>query len=426
MIDIILKSAPLGAFVLWLISFTMKGPLMPEEWHRYSPLFTLSSSVGYFTLPFLMKNQTWFRIITVFGSSFLIMLTPIVPSVTLPGWLVLSIIGFTSTTIMFRAVLVLITSKNPIISSALAIAGGNALTACIAQVSIHTSFKFFLISIPLIVTLLFPLSFKKEKPNRELYVYIPFITLFYLIGGIFYAYIMPLYLEQGFLQSYDLVFYISAVVIGAGLVMKCRSYVLPLALIFASLSFTLGLFQGKASIFGSMFAIQIAFGFADLMAVTLVLSAIATPWATGLVFGSITLAITIGELVTSSITDGLLGVAALGNLSLIGSLVVLYFIVRGSKAVEIPENKSKDESRHIYTMEWLNERLESLYKPNQKRLTEKEKAVLLLCLQGLKYKDIADRLGSSESTVKTYMSRIFTKLEVVNKSDLIEKVITQS
>ena len=54
-------------------------------------------------------------------------------------------------------------------------------------------------------------------------------------------------------------------------------------------------------------------------------------------------------------------------------------------------------------------------------LTPRELEVFRLILDNKKRKEIADILCLSENTVKTHMSRIFTKLGASGKNDLIEK-----
>lgn len=48
------------------------------------------------------------------------------------------------------------------------------------------------------------------------------------------------------------------------------------------------------------------------------------------------------------------------------------------------------------------------------RLSEREREILQLILQGLQHKEIADRIGLSEKTVRNYLSLMYEKLEVAN------------
>lgn len=57
------------------------------------------------------------------------------------------------------------------------------------------------------------------------------------------------------------------------------------------------------------------------------------------------------------------------------------------------------------------------------KLSNREKEIFLALLDNKKRKDIAEDLHISENTVKTHTSNIFSKLEVSNRSELIEKVM---
>jgi two-component system nitrate/nitrite response regulator NarL len=52
-------------------------------------------------------------------------------------------------------------------------------------------------------------------------------------------------------------------------------------------------------------------------------------------------------------------------------------------------------------------------------LTEREREVMALISEGLKNKDIADRLFISETTVRHHLTSIFSKLDVSNRFELI-------
>jgi NarL family two-component system response regulator LiaR len=58
---------------------------------------------------------------------------------------------------------------------------------------------------------------------------------------------------------------------------------------------------------------------------------------------------------------------------------------------------------------------------NGVQLTNREIEVLELLTEGLLYKEIADRLGMSYSTVHKHQHRIFQKLQVSNRAEAIRK-----
>ena len=57
--------------------------------------------------------------------------------------------------------------------------------------------------------------------------------------------------------------------------------------------------------------------------------------------------------------------------------------------------------------------------PQQESLSKREKDIIILLSQGLRNKEIADRICISEQTVKSHLSRIFRKTNVTSRSQLV-------
>jgi len=55
-------------------------------------------------------------------------------------------------------------------------------------------------------------------------------------------------------------------------------------------------------------------------------------------------------------------------------------------------------------------------------LTQRENEVLVLLSKGFLYKEIAEKLGISASTVKSHLSHIYQRLQVQNKTEAINKM----
>ena len=56
-------------------------------------------------------------------------------------------------------------------------------------------------------------------------------------------------------------------------------------------------------------------------------------------------------------------------------------------------------------------------------LSEREQQVLDLLVQGLIYKEIAEKLGISYETVHTYIRRIYEKLQVRTRTEAVAKFL---
>ena len=64
-------------------------------------------------------------------------------------------------------------------------------------------------------------------------------------------------------------------------------------------------------------------------------------------------------------------------------------------------------------------RAKSLTQTTDPNFSERELEVIRLCSEGLLAKEIADRLGISPNTVKTYKTRIFSKLDINNTQEMM-------
>lgn len=60
--------------------------------------------------------------------------------------------------------------------------------------------------------------------------------------------------------------------------------------------------------------------------------------------------------------------------------------------------------------------------PSLDILTTREQELLQLLAQGLRYKEIADKLFLSTDTVRTHIRNIYRKLEVQSRTEAINKV----
>lgn len=56
-----------------------------------------------------------------------------------------------------------------------------------------------------------------------------------------------------------------------------------------------------------------------------------------------------------------------------------------------------------------------------KKLTEREKEILHLLSEGLRYKEIADKLFLSTETVRTHIRNIYEKLQVNSRTEALNK-----
>ena len=426
MVSVIFTSLPLAGMVFWLVSFPMNGCLMPGEWKHCLAYFTLTSALSYYLSPFILKNRKNFDLISRLATAMVILLTISASSINLPAKVLLVLVGLFSVFITFRAVNVLSTSKNPVLSAALALSLGNLCVFLLSNLPIQHSVKFLIISLALTPALLFKTVPSEQKNHANLKRYLAFIFVFYLIGGILYAYITPQYEKVASFTGLELLVYVFSALGASYLMGKKKDIVLYLGILAGALSVSCMLIGKGPFVIAGMFSSQASFGFIDLFILAVILYSGGTPVVTGAGLGTVCLAISAGEALTLKTIGSPLTVIAAGNFILIASLTALHYFTakeRQKKPQKSSALKDADPpSSETISIEFLEAALEGIYEPYQKRLSEKEKDVLLQILKHKTYRQTATELGISESTVKTYMKRIYEKTGARNKDELIEKL----
>lgn len=421
-----MKALPLAGFVFWLISFPMNGFLMPDAWGNLLFYFTLSSALSYFLIPWFLQEKS-FDIVSRAGSILVVLLTVVSPLFQVPGRILLPVTGIASVLVMFRAIAILRSSGAPVVSAGLAIALGNILVFALSYVHLPDMFKFFIIAASLLPAIFMKAEYSQESNLRELKKYLAFICVFYLVGGILYAYVIPEYEEVALFKGFELLSYVFSALAGIYIVRRWMDITLALGIILGTLSFSFLIVDGSLLTILGMFSIQAAFALIDLYILFLLVACGGSAKVTGIGFGTVCLAITAGEAMSRHLGAATMPVLAVGNFILVTSVIVFYFTVMRKRdfspgSMTVTEGVFSGCQGHGISRSQLEEILENLYEPFQKKLSEKEKSVLLMILREKTYRETATELGISESTVKTHMKRICGKMGVSGKDELMRKL----
>jgi LuxR family maltose regulon positive regulatory protein len=103
------------------------------------------------------------------------------------------------------------------------------------------------------------------------------------------------------------------------------------------------------------------------------------------------------------------------------------FIDMGQPVKELLQALPEEEKQHPLVRNVLNafryEPAGQYPSPNKEGLTLKESEIMDLVAKGLQNKEIADQLHLSESTIKTYLYRIYQKLGVKNRYAAMQKLM---
>ncbi len=106
------------------------------------------------------------------------------------------------------------------------------------------------------------------------------------------------------------------------------------------------------------------------------------------------------------------------------AFIIIYLFYRNSKSKKIIQAQQKND---LSKPALLGEFLVSIKKLNNQlrfALSQREYEVLCLVVKGQTSAQIAEKLFISVNTIKTHLTNIFEKLEVANRKEAIEKVIS--
>lgn len=394
--------------------------------------FLLPHAITLFAAPHFIKSELFDR----YAKSAVILtalLTCLTPFLLIYSKIIFIVLGITGSLVFFRALAVVKDSPDPALSAGLGMAIGNSLVFLLSIIPLWYTAKFFAIAFFMVISFYYSISYSDDKPGKKLKKDLAFIFGFYLIGGLFYGSIMPKYDATAILKGSELFSYVMAAIIGISLIKKERDIALVMGIMLSAVAFSLMLFQDRFLINLSMFSIQASFALVDIYLICLLIQHGGSMKVFGYGFGTVCLAIMAGEAFTSHTENFSKILIASGNIILIASVLILYLTGRGQKASLVAtasqnllvNNRGfayEDIRSGIETTVDLEKMLEGLYEPFQKRLSEQEKHVLELILIGKTYKETSEKIGISESTVKTYMKRICEKIGVDGKDKLLEKL----
>lgn len=431
---VLFASLPLAAFVLWLVSFPMSGFLLPSDDSVELMVFFLLPHA--LTMPLLAttplpptSRTALFRL----SGGLTIMLTVVFPQLVEHATLLLFLLGIGAAPLAVGVVVNLRHSPDPAWSAALGLLTGNLLAAMLWHLPLPSVWLFLLIALPLLLSM--PLVGAHStadtadclhRPKAGLFPpflgrllpYLPFILLFYLIGGLMFGHITPQYLAISRWPGIELFCYGIATLGGAWLIKRNRDFILALGILWGMLSFALLTGQLPITVILSMYANHMAFGLVDLFLIYLLINQPDPHRATAIGLPVMLAAILLGALVGDHFTTASQQVIGGGNLVLTMAILALY-ILGWWRSDADQETADPTHTEPATEAENALAAWESVQKPCHKQLSEQERAVVSLILAGQTFKEAATQLQISESSVKTYMRRIYEKTGTSGKTALL-------
>ncbi len=176
----------------------------------------------------------------------------------------------------------------------------------------------------------------------------------------------------------------------------------------------------------SMYAMQASQGLIDLFLITYLLRFQPTQRAFGLGLGALCLGIFSGQLLGRHLQDFIGDMTLYGLISLNLAALSLYLyrnrLPRTRSSDVTPNNQDngpEEESSPTSPVCCLPETI-------RLQLSERETMVLEQSLSGRTYRDIAAQLEISDSSVKTYMQRVYGKLNIHGRKGLLDLLTPKS
>ncbi len=396
-----------AVFDLWLLAFPMEGFLMGEAAGR-GLLYFLPPLIATLLLAGRRLNSRKLPRLVPWGvgaSALLTMLYPVAP----PDWQLplLTLLGAPAAIVTLAALALVKGAERPLPVAAAGMVLGNLGLWVFAGLAVPLAFKSAAIALALVVLLLPPLpGAVDERPRAALLPFLLLIFLFQNLGGLMYGRLFPLYQKAAFLPGVELLFYAMAVVGGVAVVRRHMDHLFLLGVAFGGIAFFFLSGQTAAFLNLGMFAMQGATGCIDLFSLALIFAGGDPVRNSGRVMGVTCLGILSGRML-SSFSGFLPDVyLPLGNLILLLSILIFYFFGRRLQpATAMPEMATV-----------------AMPKILQRRLSSMEFKVLESVLSGHSFPEAARAIGISTSSVKTYMHRIYEKMGVTGREQLLDLV----
>ncbi len=397
-------------FILWLLAFPMNGFLLGKTGLEHAFLFfVIPDALALFATRFVINNRFFPAIVNV-AIGIVVAGTALFPYAGNRALPMLALLGVAAAGLLVKSIGDMGRVANPPMAGAISMAGGNLALLLLMKLPLTPQTIHLLLALLLLVPLFSPISRCGAEEKDSFVGYLPFLFVYELVSGVMYGSLMAMYNRYAFLDGIELLFYAGTAFIGAFLVRRGKDALLVLGILGGMLSFSLLQIRGGLSVNLSMFAFQSSAGFIDFFILVLLFTRTDTLRAAGPVFGTVCAGIA-GGYVISGATGGE-GSLVVGSANLILTIAVFIFVFfvrkRGTERDVCPE---PEESRQGPAGINLSPAL-------KKRLSGQEQAVLDCVLRKMTFRETAEDLSLSESSVKTYMKRIYEKTGVTGKEEL--------
>lgn len=395
-------------FILWLLAFPMNGFLIGKNGPEHSfLLFIIPHALALFTTKALI-NKRHFPVVVNAAIVTVILGTALFPHLGFMAQPLLAILGVAAAGLLVKLVGDMGRVTNPPLAGALCMAGGNFSLLLLMKLPLTTQAIHLLLALLLCVPLFSPIHCCGEEERDSFVGYLPFLFVYELMSGVMYGSLMSMYNRVAFLEGIELLFYVGTAFVGAQLARKGKDSLLVMGILGGMLSFSLLQFSGALAVNLGIYAFQISAGFVDLFILVLLFTRSDSLRAAGTIYGTVCAGIACGYVISGK-TGGAENLVA-GSVNIILTVAIFIFVFFVKKKEMGRDVHSEPEKMPVPGI--------TLSPALKKRLSERERAVLGCVLMKKTYRETAEALSLSESSVKTYMKRIYEKTGVSGKEEL--------
>lgn len=255
----------------------------------------------------------------------------------------------------------------------------------------------------------------------SMFPYLPYTLMLHLVAGLMYSFLRPQFNAMQLWPHLDKLFYGLGIVLGFAWVQRQPLRCSMLVCVLVLLAFVQGyILPAPLGVLLAMLTMMLAVGINDIFLLGLILGTRhllkSTAYLQGTVVSSIFLGIWLGKWIGPAPQAVSFAAVVLLNLSLL-ALITKQQLDNPPRAAPVPEATLAAEPGEP-TLPTLADTITA-------QLSDKETSVLRHSLALSTYREVAEALGISESTVKTHIQRIYRKLGVFNRDGLLQKLQAQ-
>lgn len=403
---------PFFFFVLWLLAVPMEGPLLTSSGAAGSSRWFLVTHVATLVVIARCIGLPRLRHFACPGAVATALLTLLIPFADDHAPLLMVALGITAAPMAVKACSDLQTCRQPIQAAAWCLV---CVNLALAMIQASTTLWLWPKLLPFLPLLTIPAIIERPTGDTPLMPlcrsYLVFVFIFQIVSGLMYGYLYPAYAAHAFFQGLELPFYMAAVLVAMVVYQKNADLLLVGGMTLAMMAFGLLQLGGGIAINLAMFAMQAATGCIDMFLLAFLL--VSTRSTATFAYG---LAVLCGGIAFGQFLSLALG-AASGPVGLAGSLVLNI----AALALFLRHNRRQD----MLLAPTANPALTgqpALATEVAFLLSTQEINVLTRVLEGKNYREVAEALAISESSVKTYMKRAYDKLDVSTRQELIRRL----